>query len=57
VSIGSPCTEGKHRMRTLSILTMKKGSYLYMREVSEIGKGGGYVTETGVVVQPELDQG
>ena len=32
---------------------MKKRNYLYMREVSEIGKGGGYVTETGVVVQPE----
>jgi hypothetical protein len=32
---------------------MEKGSYLYIREVSEIGKGGGYVTETGVVVHPE----
>ena len=50
VSIGSPCTEGKHRMRTLSILTIKKGSYLYIREVSEIEKGEGYVTETEVVV-------
>ena len=53
LSIGSPCTEGKHRMRTLSIQTMKKRNYLYIREVSEIGKGGGYVTETGVVVQLE----
>jgi hypothetical protein len=41
MSIGSPCTEGKHRIRTLSILTMEKGSYLYIREVSKIGKGGG----------------
>ena len=53
LSIGSPYTEGKHRIRTLSILTMKKRNYLYMREVSEIGKGGRYVTKTGVVVQPE----
>ena len=41
LSIGSPCTEGKHRMRTLSIPTMKKRNYLYIREVSKIGKVGG----------------
>ena len=57
LSIGSLCTEGKYRMRTLSILTIKKGSYLYIREVSKIGKRGGYITKTGVVVQLELEQG
>ena len=31
LSIGSPCTDGKIRMRTLSIQTMKKRNYLYMR--------------------------
>jgi hypothetical protein len=41
LSISSLYTKGKHRIRTLSILTIKKGSYLYIREVSKIGKGGG----------------
>ena len=48
--IGSLYTKGKHRIRTLSILTIKKRNYLYIREVSKIGKGGGYITEMGVVV-------
>jgi len=40
VSIGSPCTDCKKRMRTLSIQTTKK-KRLYIHEE------GGYVTETG----------